>query len=64
MLHWISNFSWQSFLGYDADAFHVVVQDRLMAPIVPFQRDPGPVGLGDGGLVILVITPTNPGADA
>ena len=27
MLLLISSFSWQSFLGYNADAFHIVMQD-------------------------------------
>ena len=59
-----SKVSWQSFPGYGADAGHVIMQNGLLAPIVPLQRHAGPVRLGDGGLVILVVSPTDTGADA
>jgi hypothetical protein len=56
-------FSGQSFLRYHANALHVVMQHGLLAPIVPLQRYSGPIRLGDGAQVVLVVTPTNAGAD-
>jgi hypothetical protein len=59
----ISSFSWPSFLRHNADAFHIVVQDGLLAPIVPLERYASPVRFGDGAKIILVATPADAGTD-
>lgn len=58
----VSSFSCHSFPGNQPDGIHVVVENRLLAATVPFEGDAGPVGVGNGPLVILVIPPANPGA--
>ena len=52
-----------SFLRYNADARHIVVQDGLLAPIVPFDGDPGPVLFGNSAKVVVVVAPADAGAD-
>jgi hypothetical protein len=42
-----------------ANGLHVIMQYGLQAPAVPVEGDPGPVGIGDCGLIALVIAPTN-----
>jgi hypothetical protein len=51
-----------SFLGHDADGFHVVVHYGLLAPIVPLQGHARPTGFGrrysQPSLRALAVTPT------
>ncbi len=51
-----------SFPGNDGDGIHVIVQDGLLAPAVPFEGDAGPVRFGDGALIGLVVAPADAGA--
>jgi hypothetical protein len=52
-----------SFPGNDGHGIHIILQDGLLAPAVPFDRNPGPGFFGDGALIVLVATPANAGAD-
>jgi hypothetical protein len=49
----------RSFSGNSENGLHVVMQDGLQAPAVPVEGDPGPINIGDRGLVALVIAPTD-----
>lgn len=56
-----STFSPQSLSGNCGYGLHVVVQDRLQAPAVPFQSNAGPAGVSDGALVVFVVAPADAG---
>ena len=48
-----------SFLRNEKRQFHVIVQNGLFAPIIPFEGYAGPIGFRDGCLVAFIGAPAN-----
>jgi hypothetical protein len=48
-----------SFLRNEKRQFHVIVQNGLFAPIIPFEGYAGPVRFRDGGLIAFICAPAN-----